>query len=139
MKAYTLVEIVLALAIASLVLVMGVFATHGTSFVSDVLRTETDSVISVLRKAQLESMYGMNSSDHRVRFDPDRITVMPRNEVTLLSGVTVSWVQLTGPGNEITFSHQFGRPSVSGNVVLQGPRGALRTIVISPEGTIAWQ
>lgn len=138
-SAFTLVEIILVVVIAAILLGIGFFATRGSQLVSDVLRTETENIIATLRRAQLESMFGVSGTDFTVDIASDRLTVSPSADVLILDGVTIGSIDLVGGGNDIVFIHNLGTAAQSGTLTVQGPRGRTRRIRIEPSGRIDWE
>lgn len=138
-SAFTLMEIILVVVIAAILLTIGFFATRGAQFVSDVLRTETENIIATLRRAQLESMFGVSGTDFTVDIASDRLTVSPSADVLLLDGVTIGSIDLVGGGNDIVFIHNLGTAVPSGTFTILGPRGQMRRVRVSPSGRIDWE
>lgn len=136
---FTLIEIILIIFLASLFLGIGLFISSGRHYVSDVLRTETDSVIAFLREAQLSAMFGVSGAEYfSLHFEADSVFVnYPLHEELVLDGVQITDISLNGGGNEIRFLRGLGIANPSGSVTLTGPAALTRTINILPSGLIS--
>lgn len=137
-NAFTLLEIILVVFIAGLLFSIVFFANSGRYLITDILRAETDAIVSELKSTQFSSMFGVAGADYTVHIESTSITTSPGNKITKLDGVTISNISLNGGGSDITFSHQFGEPSHFGTLTVLGPNGETRTITISQAGAISW-
>lgn len=139
-RAFTLIEILLVVFLAGIILTIGMFASHGESFLSDIVRTHTDEIVGMIRKAQMQSLTGQPGAPYSVRFTPSTVTILPTNEIVdLADDVQLSSIQFTGGTNIVVFSTATGKPDVTGTIKITGNRGDTRTITISSFGNIDWQ
>lgn len=136
---FTLIEILLVVFIGAIIISAGFFASYGSSFVSDIVRTNTDQIIALMRKTQMQSLTGQPGAPYSIEFTTNLITVHPSEETLILSDVELSSIQLSGGVNTISYSTSLGKPSVTGSVTVRGLRGNSRNIIISPSGVIDWQ
>lgn len=135
---FSLIEIILVVFLTALFLGIGFFMSSGRYYISDVLRTETDNVVTFLKKAQMSAMFGVNDSEYfAVNFNRTSVRVgFPVQDELRLDGVSITDISLSNGGNEIRFLRKFGTADPNGSITLTGPGGATRIINISPSGLI---
>lgn len=141
-RGFTLVEILVTLAILVTILAIGAFANINLFRQEQVLKEEM-ILVSTLQKARSRAMNNVEQTKHGVHieneldyyfifkgdtYNPNDSTneKIPREEKIILSGLTnIVFKQLSGNANE-------------GNITLTDTGGKQKTIIISENGLIDW-
>jgi prepilin-type N-terminal cleavage/methylation domain-containing protein len=141
-KGFTLVEILVTLAILTTILAIGALANINLFRQEQVLKEEM-ILVSTLHKARNRAMNNVNQTKHGVHiengldyyliFKGDTYNsndstneIIPREEKIISSGLTdIVFEQLSGNANE-------------GNITLTDTGGKQKTIIISENGLIDW-
>lgn len=124
-KGFTLMEIVVVVAISTLLL--GISLSAFTGVVNrQTIEKDTENVYAMLQKARNLAIDGVDGSQYGVRFASTTITLFkgtgysatnPTNQVTSLGAKTeVSWINLTSGTSTIYFSKINGKPSATGTI-----------------------
>jgi prepilin-type N-terminal cleavage/methylation domain-containing protein len=147
-KAFTLIEIIIAIAI-SVLLVFFTVQTFSSFRDSQVLQGETSHALSMLNKAQSYTLNSKGDSAYGVRINADQIIMFqglvfssssPSNEAYALhSSVQISSTTLSGGGLDIIFDRLTGDTSNDGSftVSLKADPADKNVIYISKTGTTA--
>jgi prepilin-type N-terminal cleavage/methylation domain-containing protein len=125
-KGFTLVEIVIVIAIMAIISTVVIFSFSNINS-SSALDKGAMEVLSNLNKARSLTLSSKDSSSYGVRFESSRIILFksPYNSASsenivtdLNSLVTISSVSLSGGVPEATFSRLSGAVTANGNVTL---------------------
>lgn len=124
---FTAVEILIGLAV---VLVIFSIALGPLKSFRDnqILASDTENVLSLLKEARSQTVFSKNSSQYGVRFEPGRAVLFPgtifsepnanNKELPLHNGLTISNWSLNGGGQEVVFERLTGKTSQFGSVTI---------------------
>lgn len=126
-KAFTLIEIVVVLAILGVAI--GLFSLYGqTSQVRSDLNSQRDIFVSYLRLAQSDASSGKDSESHGIHLATDSYTVFTGDTyvegesgnftLTLPASLIFDNINLNGGGTDIIFISPFGETETYGTVDL---------------------
>lgn len=146
-KGFTLIEIVLAIAILGMMtaLVSQPFIAFRHMVV---MRSETENIAALLEKARVQTMASYQSSEYGIHFASSSMTLFkgavysgvdPENELYALdSAIVLSSVNLAGGGDDVIFNRLDGTTDEYGNLTLSLSSNAstTQTINVRPNGTI---
>ena len=141
----TIIELLAAVAI------MGILGAVSVSVFSKLannssLDRDVTIINSYIEKARTESINSVNSLEHGIKFEANKITVF--KSVTFSAGNTetyydipgksrISAINLTGGATTVYFNKLTGAPSVTGTVVVSQTNGSeTRTITIYATGIV---
>jgi prepilin-type N-terminal cleavage/methylation domain-containing protein len=139
---FTLMEMLLSVAIISILAGMGVPIYESFARRND-LDLTTQAVAETLRRAEAYARNGNNDSSWSVE--------VQSNAVTLFKGATYASrntnydetvsvpgsITLSGLG-ELQFAKLSAKPNTSGNIVLSSTTGDTRTITVNDKGTVGY-
>lgn len=129
---FTLIEVLIALAILVVILSLGLFLSFDF-YKSFSAQSEKEVIVSILQKARSESMDNINQVAHSVHFSntPLTYTLMPEN----LPIVASYKITITAPALpfDVTFSQLSG---ASSNQTITLSNGEI--ITINTQGQISW-
>jgi len=144
-KAFTLIEILIVLAIISLVAVLAI-PFYQPFQVRTYLDNNSQEIIQVLRKAQSKAMAGENDEVYGVHFSVDEYVLFKgmlynpddlENEIFgLPNSLSITNINLNGGGNEIIFDKLKGTTSNYGSIAATSISNESRTVSISKTGKI---
>lgn len=148
-KGFTLLEILIALAIVSLMLTVIFFSL--SKFNSyQALDKSADLVVSVLEEARSRTLSSVGASQYGVKLDEFEVTLFkgttyapadPDNMVTDLNTlVAIRDVVLAGSGTSVVFKRLTGSTDEVGTaqIYLKADPTIFRTITISSTGVVEW-
>lgn len=139
-KGYTLVEVLLVVALLALIAGILTVLDRGFLLKNDIILAE-ESVRHSVRRANLLARAGSENSEWSVRVESDQVTVYMGDDFSardtaydesfdLPPAVSVSGV------TEITFSKNEGTPDNFGNINLTLETGESRTVTVNAKGFI---
>ena len=142
-KGFTLIEIVVVIAIFSMIAVLGLFMTLDT-FRGTQYRSERDTVVAVLEKARSRAMANINQTAWGVYYDSTSHSYIIFRGTTYDSGASTNEavpgnaaVTITGLSSSgVVFSQLTGNTTATTVTVTQDARTS--SITINNEGTILW-
>lgn len=146
LKAITLIELLVTLAI------FGIVATIAIPFSLQQLqknraKQEAQSLVSLLRLTQQRGISGQQASKFGVKFNNSNYVIYrgdnfasasQRETINLPPNISISSINLTNGGSEVTFSSGELRASSYGNIEL-GNAANLYRVTINSEGLIDYQ
>ncbi len=145
-QGYTLVELLIAIAVLTVILVISAAAFYNLTKKSD-LDTSRDNIISTLNTARNKTVASEGSVQYGVYFDttssPDKYILRSTSfdEVhDLPSSVEISNISFNGGGNEVVFKLLDGSTDNYGSVVIQSSiTNETQTIYVYSSGEISTQ
>lgn len=144
MKGFTLIEILLALAIVALLAAVGINSFSNFN-AQEALQIETDKIVSLLARARSQTLSAKDGRAYGVHFE-ERTAALFRGgsyhasdagtvTQTLHSAVQISSIALSGGGSEVVFQKLTGATAQSGTVTLALVRNPGMTQVITIAAT----
>jgi len=149
-KGFTLVELLVAIAIMVLMISIGVVTFVSSKNASN-LNSYTDGIISSLEQARGNALSGKGGSSYGIKFTTNTLTHTLFTGSTYSSSATTNVVtqigtgytlttNLTGSSNTIVFSRLTGVPSATGTItLLQQATSKSKIITIGTQGNITVQ
>lgn len=143
----TLMEILVSITIITILAVLG-WSYMSKSWYSHALSKDQVGLISFLEEARSAAVSSKNNSKWSVLIEESKATMFSgetyiennsANKVFLLNqSVFVSNINLSGGGNQITFSRLYGETSQSGTIILssRNDENASTSISVLPSGVI---
>jgi len=146
MRGFTLLEILIAIAIVG-ILFVGMVGAMSQFVRGNVLERETRTVVSILDDARGRTLFSENDRQYGVHFESGNVVLFeggvysavdPENETTSLSGTTLSSVALIGGGDDVVFDRLTGAIAAYGTTTVQLSSDTSQTkdIVLLPSGII---
>ena len=145
-NSFTLIEVLIVLAIIALVAVLSV-----PFYQSFQVRTQLDDqateIAETLRKAQSKAMASEDNQSFGVHFESDKFVLFEgtsydsndsNNEVFDLPNTLSLSINLNGGGSDVVFDKVKGTTSDNGTLSLSSVNNETRTIEISPAGKIEY-
>lgn len=145
MHAFSLIELIISIAIVAVISVAGIVSFSNTNR-EEALQLETGKVLSLLEKARAETLSGKSGIAYGVHFEESRAVLFsgsvysstdPRNTAqTLHPEIRISSISLAGGGSNVLFSRLSGATAQSGTVRLsaRSNANASSTITIASTG-----
>lgn len=144
-RGFTLIEVLITLAVLSIIATLGLFATHdlyrGTS-----VQEERDTLVSLLTRARSHSMTNLSALPHGLCCDDTSESYIVFRGTYALSAVeetapkgksvTLSGLPACGSGDEIFFTQLSGKAAPTSITISQD--GNTSTIDVNEQGTILW-
>lgn len=145
-KGFTLIEIVLVIAIFGILLGLSAMYYQSTQVRTDI-HTQATNIVHYLRLAQSNAASGLNNQDHGVHFESGYYTTFrgssyvqndPNNfRMDLPSTMTVSNISLNGGGSSVIFTKSTGETTNYGTISLTSAQiNKTIPITITEVGTI---
>jgi len=141
-KAFSLIEIIVVVAIFAVVVYLGLPLIRNILFVSD-LENSSSLVVSTIRQAQNNARNGLEDSVWGIRIDSPNVIMFrgtnyaSRDPSYDLGIKLADNLNLSGL-DEVSFSKMYGFPSTTGNIVLTSINGKSITINLNEKGTISY-
>ena len=143
-RGFTLVELLLSLAIVGILVAAGVTA-FSTQDRGAALQWEADKIVSLLGAARTDTLAAREGAQYGIHFEEQRTVLFSGatysasdagNRVqTLHREVKISAISLSGGGRDIMFQKLTGKTAQSGTVTLALVSDASKTKVITIAGT----
>lgn len=144
MKGFTLIEVLIALAIVAVIAAVGVTSLSNFN-AQEALSVETVKVISLLSKARSQTLSAKGGNAYGVHFEERKAVLFkgavysasdPNNQTQVLhTEVKISALSLLGGGSEVVFKKLTGGTAQSGTVTLSLARNPSVTKLITIAGT----
>ena len=145
-KGFTLIEMVLVLALMGILLGMSMMYYQSSQVRADV-DAQSASIVHYLRLAQSSAASGLNDKSHGVHFETDSYTTFegdsynqadPKNfKMNLPETMTINAISLNGGGANVIFSKINGDTTNYGTISLNSVQvNKTKTITITSVGTI---
>ncbi len=111
------------------------------------LRTDTSTIVEVLRQARNQTLASKNSTNYGVHFAASRVTIFTggtydvststNQNFDLSSSDNILTISLTGGGNDVVFQRLSGAVSASGTIVISSPGiSQTKTVTIYKTGLV---
>ncbi|OGG47385.1 hypothetical protein A2671_01025 [Candidatus Kaiserbacteria bacterium RIFCSPHIGHO2_01_FULL_49_13] len=143
-KGFTVIELLIVLAIATLISSIGLIYGYDT-FTRSSVRSQEDTLGRLLQTARARAISNVNQSPHGVHIDPDKYVLFsgltydpldPENEPFPRNSSVIISTDPSGMNNFV-FAQLSGDASPTGTIVLNAS-GQNYNIVINSEGGIDW-
>ncbi len=139
----SLVEIIIAIAVMVLMLTI-VLTNFSTLRSRQSLQTATADIVSVLKKANSQTLASIDSSTYGVHFGTNAVIIFKGTSypsdtdetVNIALPAYISNVNLSGGGSDVYFNRLTGTPSKTGTITISIP-SATKTITIGATGIIS--
>lgn len=143
---FTMIELMIVIAVFAVVLMIsGAFA--GISVGENHLNTAVVDVVSMLRRAQWQTMNGSSDEVWGVHFESDSYTLfmgdsyVPGGAGNLVtefeSTIFISSITITGGGDDVIFSRPMGETSTDGTIIIEsGEIGESTTVSVNAAGMV---
>jgi type IV fimbrial biogenesis protein FimU len=145
-KGFTLLEILISMAILGIILVIMVstfklFANH------QAINKDAENVIEALQEARALTLASQNASQYGVHFATSTVTIFTgatynaststNKSVPLSSSATVLTISLVGGGNDVVFQRLTGETAQNGTIIVSSSATPqTRTVTIYKTGLI---
>ncbi|HEY4478169.1 MAG TPA: hypothetical protein VJB09_02750 [Candidatus Paceibacterota bacterium] len=142
-KGITMIEVMVVVVI--LIVLLAVTTSQFSSLrQNQALQASTTEVISVIKKANSQTLASIDSSQYGVHFGTDTVIIFKGTSypsdsdetITLTNPAYISDVSLSGGGNDVYFSRLTGVPNKTGTVTIS-INGASKIITIGATGIIS--
>jgi prepilin-type N-terminal cleavage/methylation domain-containing protein len=139
---FSLIEVLLVMAIFSMVVYLGLPLIRGAFYQSD-LEDASLLLVSSIRQAQNNARNGLGDSVWGVRINPPEIVIFkgagwdtrdPNYDTGINASSNISFSGL----NEVRFSKLEGLPSTTGNIILTNLNTNTITVNINAKGTLSY-
>lgn len=145
-KGFTVIEIVLVLALIGILLGMSILYYGNTQVRADI-DSQASNIVHYLRLAQSGASSGLNDKSHGIHFEAASYTTFegdsynqadPENfKIDLPATMTINAISLNGGGNDVIFSKTDGDTANYGTISLNSAQiNKTITITITSVGTI---
>jgi len=145
---FSLIEVFVAIAVIG-ILIGIVFGQISNFRNMQILKTETESVVSVINQARSMTLSSEDSSQYGIHFESSRIVLfkgtgffepsLTNQEINLNSSIILSSINFTGGGDDIIFERLTGDTNQDGSFIISLVSDPLKqkTISITKIGIIS--
>jgi len=142
-KGITMIEVMVVVVI--LILLLAVTTSQFSDLrQNQALQASTTEVVSVLKKANSQTLASIDSAQYGVHFGTDTVIIFKGTSypsdsdetITLTNPAYISNVSLSGGGSDVYFSRLTGVPNKTGTVTIS-TNGASKIITIGATGIIS--
>lgn len=144
MKGFTLIEVLVALAIVAILAVIGINSFSNFN-AQEALSVEAEKVVSLLAAARAETLAAKGGAQYGVHFEERRVVLFqgaaynasdPTNRIQELHrAVKIANIELADGGSEVVFAKLTGATAQSGSAALALVRKPSGSKVITIEAT----
>jgi len=143
---FSVIEIVIVLAIMTLLLGMGL-NTFITYRKTQAFQKDTETVVEILNQARAQTMASKNATQYGVHFATSTVTLFAGSSYNASSSSNSSFpltstdiilnITLAGGGNDVLFQRLSGETSQNGSVVIDVPAlSQTKTVTIYKTGVV---
>lgn len=140
-KGFTLIEIIVALAILTFIIAFGATVDF-SSFTSSTLQNEETKIISLLEKARSRSMSNINEKTHGVCYVAPNYVIFEGDSCTSGEATPASQNIASNSGTVfpfVVFEQLNGKTNSASDIAIHLTDGVkIKDIIINNEGTINW-
>ncbi len=146
-KGISVLEIIIGIALVTIITAVALAPLRKYK-ASVTVRTQAESIASVLSEAKVKTLASVNSTQYGVHFTSTTYTLFPgatysssnsQNIVSTLSDATLTSITLTGGGSDVLFDRLLGTTSAYGTIVITSTKDStqVKTITVTKSGAVS--